>query len=706
MAENQGDKPDKIDPFTREGETLGYISMDQARVLAIQHASQNTDFYGPRFSGRALAWQMVTQEETEDYYDIRLSYRPAGRFRGEPGLEQFTISKVDDVVLRQILDEPVPSKLSFLRFTAVGLVIVVVVAAVAVGAAWASGAFKSGGEEGGGGTVSEATRIPRPTTSELSDSVPTATPVRPEPTVPPIQTATAVPAEPPTATPVSFGGQPLLQVALARPDHESMLPWERDSNTLGALRPRFEYLLEVDRFGGELLPMLAEQWEIAEGGLSWQFRLREGVQFHFGWGKLSAPDVAFSLELLAFHDGPGAQSSQFWRDVVEDIEIVDDYTLTLHLNRPEPDLLRMVSSESDLMILSEAQWVSQGPDGIQQEPAGTGPYQFSDRAPFEFISFQRVEDHWRVFPDFEELEIIFVSDVATRAAVLRTTQVQIAEIPRFLVDDIAAPQLDFVESQVPAFQVAFFMGGQYYATPEALDRDFPWLDRRVRQAINFAINRDEINDIVFPGRAETAEVAGFHPSLAGWNPDWQTYPYNPGFAKQLLAEAGYPDGFGFKMAFASAPDFPEMAQIAEIIAFMLEDIGLVPELQELERASLIDAARNKALQGVLWGGRIGYRQPQDSIRILNHSGPDGVLYTFEESVIDDIYERLIQETDENVREELLQAIGNLKYNNFVEVPLFWIRTLVGVDRDVVGQYIFPGHLSGGITHLEYVEATR
>ena len=151
----------------------------------------------------------------------------------------------------------------------------------------------------------------------------------------------------------------------------------------------FEYLVEVDRFGGELLPMLAEQWEMAERGLSWQFRLREGVQFHFGWGELRAPDVAFSLELLAFHDGPGGQSSQFWRDVVEDIEIVDDYTLALHLNRPEPDLLHRVSSASDLMILSEAQWAEQGPDGIQQEPAGTGPYQFSDRDPLLFHIFPK-----------------------------------------------------------------------------------------------------------------------------------------------------------------------------------------------------------------------------------------------------------------------------------------------------------------------------
>ena len=107
QAEESEEKVDKFDAFTDEGEAIGYISLDQARVLAIQHARDNTDFYGSKFRGRQLVWEVVSQEEGEDFYDIRLSYRPAGRFTGTPGVEQFTIDKTGEIRIRQILDEPV-----------------------------------------------------------------------------------------------------------------------------------------------------------------------------------------------------------------------------------------------------------------------------------------------------------------------------------------------------------------------------------------------------------------------------------------------------------------------------------------------------------------------------------------------------------------------------------------------------------------------
>ena len=77
--EDEGKKEEKLE-FTTEGEALGYISLEQARVLAIRHARENTDFYGPRYSGTPLVSEVISQEEWEDYYDIRLSFRPAGRF--------------------------------------------------------------------------------------------------------------------------------------------------------------------------------------------------------------------------------------------------------------------------------------------------------------------------------------------------------------------------------------------------------------------------------------------------------------------------------------------------------------------------------------------------------------------------------------------------------------------------------------------------
>ena len=86
MAQEEGKEEEEKFDFTSEGEVLGYISLDQARVLAVQHARENADFYGLRYAEANLVWEVTNQEETEDYYDIRLSYRPAESFRGRPGV--------------------------------------------------------------------------------------------------------------------------------------------------------------------------------------------------------------------------------------------------------------------------------------------------------------------------------------------------------------------------------------------------------------------------------------------------------------------------------------------------------------------------------------------------------------------------------------------------------------------------------------------
>ena len=93
MAQDDGKKDEEKFEFTPEGEALGYITLEQARLQAIQHARDNTGFYGPRYARVTLVWEVTSQEEGEDFYDIRLSFRPAGRFLGEPGVEQFIIDK-------------------------------------------------------------------------------------------------------------------------------------------------------------------------------------------------------------------------------------------------------------------------------------------------------------------------------------------------------------------------------------------------------------------------------------------------------------------------------------------------------------------------------------------------------------------------------------------------------------------------------------
>jgi len=108
MAEEESKQEEEKLDFTPEGEAIGYISLDQARVIALRHARDNTEFYGSRYARMELSWDVLAEEEREDYYYIRLSYRPARGFRGEPGVELFTIDKAGPIELRQVLAEPQP----------------------------------------------------------------------------------------------------------------------------------------------------------------------------------------------------------------------------------------------------------------------------------------------------------------------------------------------------------------------------------------------------------------------------------------------------------------------------------------------------------------------------------------------------------------------------------------------------------------------
>ena len=139
-SDNNDDKKLEFDPT---GQAVAYISLDQARVLALQHARDNRDFYGRGYTRRDLVWDVVGAEETEDYYEVKLSYRPARGFRGQPGLEQFTIDKAGPIEFRQILDEPVEQGRVRRRSIRAALILVVVLVA-------ATGATIVFGGPGGG----------------------------------------------------------------------------------------------------------------------------------------------------------------------------------------------------------------------------------------------------------------------------------------------------------------------------------------------------------------------------------------------------------------------------------------------------------------------------------------------------------------------------------------------------------------------------
>ena len=203
MVGGGDDKKENKFDFTDAGKVLGYISLEQARVLAIEYSRDHADLYGPSYVGVRLAWEVISAEEGEDYYDIRLSFRPSGRYRGEPGEEQLIFEKTGELRVRQILDEPSelgrPARRGppILLLALAGVVLVAVVAGAVL---FTAGSF-GGGEGDGPGALSALTSGTAPaSTTQTPVIAPTGTPM-------PVDTAVAGAAVTPTVQPTSTATQ-------------------------------------------------------------------------------------------------------------------------------------------------------------------------------------------------------------------------------------------------------------------------------------------------------------------------------------------------------------------------------------------------------------------------------------------------------------------------------------------------------------------
>ena len=525
----------------------------------------------------------------------------------------------------------------------------------------------------------------------------------------PTPTPAATPTPQPTPTPFVEPKVDRLIIATAPPLHETNMPW-RSSAVLFGTRPMYESLLDTDRSTGVFpIPLLAKRWTMGSDAKTWEFVLEEDVPFHFGWGEFTATDVVHMWERNTSPDSISSDA-RVWANLinsVDDFEIVNDHQIIFNLATAAPDMANELRRGS-MLATSKKQWDQEGQEGFVRKPAGTGSWRYIERRVGEFIHVERVEDHWRIVPEFKEMMIRMVIEPATRAAMMVAEEAHMADLPKDLQDVAIAAGHQRVSASTAGTSWFYFMGGLYFVHPDdRLDLERPMTDIRVREAMNRAINREEIIDTIMQGRAQIAPQVWLHPSLQGWDDSWfgrfdDLYGYDPVRARELMEEA---DAVGFKLTIHNYPygGAPELNQINEALALYFGEIGIDVTLNDTEYGTIRPDLRSSRFWGQLAGfPSFGSYAPHTIIRLMHHSTANSVAY--ESEYIDQKFEEIEQTVVPAERDRIQREMGEHLLVNYSIIPLFWSPQEVMIDPEVVAEYVLPGNLGDVWTHTEWIRA--
>lgn len=330
----------------------------------------------------------------------------------------------------------------------------------------------------------------------------------------------------------------------------------------------FDTLVEYD-YEGRLVPGLAESWTV--DGLTIEFKLRQGIRFHNG-EEVDAESVKFTFEHLTSEElnSPTAANVR----AVEEVRVIDDYTVQIILSQVDARIFDVLAN--NISILPPGYYAEVGLQGFNDHPIGTGPFKFVEWVKDERLVMEANEDYWegsyKGQPRVKTLIFRPITTPATRVAELRAGSVDIAvEIPPDQVEPLRADGFQVMESKSPQVTFVYF----YPSRPDGQVLS----DARVRQAMNYAVDVDTIIRTVLRGFGRPT-LGGLSDLVMGYDPDVEPFEYDPDRARQLLAEAGYANGFELVLDISTS----DRIDVAEAVVAQLADVGIRVTLNPMPSA--------------------------------------------------------------------------------------------------------------------------
>lgn len=453
----------------------------------------------------------------------------------------------------------------------------------------------------------------------------------------------------------------------------------------------FDTLVNFGEQDTEIHPGLASEWTAAEDGLTYTFKLEEGVKFHDGTD-FNAEAVVANFERWAGGDADqfpyyGSMFGGFGDEeghVIESVTATGDYEVEFKLKRPQAPFLKNLAMSS-FGIASPTAFESAG-DKFGDAPVGTGPFKFVEWKRNDSITIEKNPDYYvEGEPKLDQVIFRSIPDNSARLNALLSGEIDLA-------DGITPSDAETVEGdenlqlfERPSMNVGYL---GLTTTREPFD------DPKVRQAMNHAIDKQAIVDAFFQGRGEVAKNP-MPPVISGYNDDIEGYEYDPEKAKQLLAEAGLPDGFEMELYAMPVPRpyMPDGQKVAEAIQKNLADVGVTAKIVSFEWATYLEKAANGEADAFLLGWTGDNGDADNFLYVLldqDNIGSNNYTY-YKNQELHDLLIKAQTEVDENTRNDLYKQAQEIIHADAPWVPLAHSTPLLAGGKNVID---FKAHPTG------------
>jgi peptide/nickel transport system substrate-binding protein len=414
---------------------------------------------------------------------------------------------------------------------------------------------------------------------------------------------------------------------------------------------------------GITTPSLAESWTASKDGLTYEFVLRKNAKFHNG-DPVTAEDVKFTFERYK-----GA-SAKVLKDKVKEVQVVAPTRVRFVLKEAWPDFMAFygTSATGAGWIVPKKHVEKVGDEAYKKAPVGAGPYKFVSFTPGVELVLEAFPEYWRKAPSVKRLVMKSIPDETTRAAAVKAGEVDAAYL-------FTGPVAEDLKRSPGVRVVAPLLYGIYWL--DFLDRwdpKSPWHDRRVRLAASLAIDRDAINQAEMLGLGKT--TGGFVPPQFDFALPVEAPRQDVKRAKQLLAEAGYANGFDG----GDLTPLPPYTSLGETVGNFLGAVGIRTRVRTMERATFMSSWHDKKLKGMVIGatGAAG----NAAARLEPFHTKNGLYAYGSLPEIDDLFQRQAKELDRKQREAILHQIQKIVADQVLVAPIFQQGFIWGIGSRV------------------------